>query len=147
MNLSLNNNAQAHIQAYWEYKNIVGDLDNGKLLTEEEYATFRKRALLAQKNRIYVTWINKITQMECRAIGPSSKCFCGHKFRDHATGNKQKKVSCQMRNCSCKLFEYIPIRGSQDLKCHCKHSYKEHDCTTRKCHKVWNLLRFLFSDY
>jgi len=87
-----------------------------------------------QKNRVYVTWLNE-QGLECRSVGPSSKCFCGHKFRDHDAGNKQKKVFCKMARCRCKLFEYIPIRGSQDLKCHCKHSYKMHNISTRTCNK------------
>jgi len=131
----LDSAAQAHIQAYIEYKNIVGDTDNGKLLSEEEYAKRKRKALEDQKNRVYVTWLNE-NGLECRAVGPSSSCFCGHKFRDHDACNKQKKVSCKMSKCKCRLFEYIPIRGSQDLKCHCKHSYKLHDITTRKCSKM-----------
>lgn len=113
---------------------IVGDTDGGKLLTEEEFAKRKQKALEDQKNRVYVTWLND-QGLECRSVGPSSKCFCGHKFRDHDTGNKQKRVSCKMPKCKCKLFEYIPIRGSQDLKCHCKHSYKLHNVKTRLCHK------------
>eukprot|EP01083_Nonionella_stella_P315425 1139333_1 len=126
--------AQAHIQAYIEYKNIVGDTDGGKLLSEKEYAKRKKKALRDQMNRMYVTWLNE-DNLECRAVGPSSKCFCGHKFRDHDSCNKQKKIHCKMGKCKCKCFEYIPIRGSQDLKCHCKHSYKLHNISTRKCYK------------
>ena len=103
-------------------------------MSEEEYAKRKKKALLDQKNRVYVTWLNS-NNLECRAVGPSSKCFCGHKFRDHDACNKKKKVYCKMPKCKCKLFEYIPIRGAQDLKCHCKHSYKLHNILTRKCSK------------
>ena len=134
--ISLDKQAQAHINAYWEYKNIVGDLDGGKLLSENEYKKFKKEAELAQKNRIYVTWINRNNGMECRSIGPSSKCFCGHRFREHKHDAKNKKLFCRMKKCQCKCFEYIPIRGAQDLKCHCKHSYKDHDILTRKCGKI-----------
>jgi len=130
----IDRNAQNHIQAYLEYKNIVGDTDGGKLLTEKEFAKRKQKALEDQKNRVYVTWLND-QGLECRSVGPSSKCFCGHKFRDHDAGNKQKRVFCKMPKCKCKLFEYIPIRGSQDLKCHCKHSFKEHNISTRRCLK------------
>ena len=116
------------------FNSIVGDTDGGVLLSEKEFLKRKKKALEDQKNRVYVTWINS-QGLECRAIGPSSKCFCGHKFRDHDGCNKQKKVHCKMAKCKCKQFEYIPIRGSQDLKCHCKHSYKLHDIVTRKCTK------------
>lgn len=105
-------------------------------MSEEEYAKFRAKAIEARKNRIYVTWVNNETGLECRAVGPSSKCFCGHKYRDHNTDNKDKNIFCRMKKCSCKLFEYIPIRGSQDLKCHCKHSYKQHNVATKQCEKI-----------
>jgi hypothetical protein len=67
-------------------------------------------------------------------IGPETKCFCNHKFKDHnylaPTG---KKAPCTAPKCKCRSFDYIPSHGAYDFKCLCKHSFKEHDCISRQC--------------
>ena len=126
--------AQDHVNAYLEYERIVGDADGGKLFSEEEYAEFKANAIAHRANRIYVSWRNRNTGLDCRQVGPSSPCFCGHRFRQHATDNTNKMIHCRQAGCPCTLFHYIPIKGSQDLKCNCKHSYDVHNVTkSRKC--------------
>jgi hypothetical protein len=54
---------------------IVGDADGGKMLSESEYEEFKKRTAIGRgPNRLYVSWTNINTNMECRLIGPQSKC-------------------------------------------------------------------------
>lgn len=55
---------------------IVGASDGGVLLSEAEYAAFKARAIEARKNRIYVCWRQLESQMDCKNIGPESKCAC-----------------------------------------------------------------------
>ncbi|CEM30336.1 unnamed protein product [Vitrella brassicaformis CCMP3155] len=126
--------ADKHLNAYFEYLNLVGDTDGGALLSEEEYGKLQAKAAKAKENELHVYWRNTSTGMDCKIIGPSSKCFCGHRYRDHAWFETEtKKVSCRMQGCRCLMFSYIPIHGSQDLKCRCKHSYEVHDARTKKC--------------
>lgn len=126
--------AQEHVAAYLEYDRIVGDADGGKLFTPEEYEAFKANAIAHRANRIYVCWRNMQTGMDCRSIGPSSPCFCGHRYKNHATDNHNKKIFCKQAGCACALYDYVPIRGTQDCKCTCKHSYDVHNVTgKRKC--------------
>jgi len=46
---------------------------------------------------------------------------------------KNKRVKCKAPRCKCKCFLYIPVHGSYDFKCLCKHSYKDHGVITTKC--------------
>jgi hypothetical protein len=32
------------------------------------------------KNRLYLCWRNE-KQIECKMIGPETKCFCNHRFK------------------------------------------------------------------
>ena len=69
-------------------------------------------------------------------VGPETKCFCNHKFKDHEYLNpKGKRAPCKAPKCKCSCFDYIPSHGAYDFKCLCKHSFKEHDVKTRKCTK------------
>lgn len=87
------------------------------------------------KNRLYLSWKNGKGQ-DCKMIGPETKCFCNHKFKDHDyLNNKSSKVPCKGPKCKCKTFDYIPSHGAYDFKCLCKHSFKEHDCITKKCNR------------
>lgn len=132
--IHLTASAQDHVAAYLEYERIVGDADGGKMFTEEEYAEFKANAIAHRANRIYVSWRNMTTGMDCRQVGPSSSCFCGHRFRQHATDNTNKNIFCKTQGCPCTLFSYIPVRGTQDVKCTCKHSYDVHGVTgKRRC--------------
>lgn len=64
-------------------------------------------------------------------MGPSTKCFCDHLFKYHNTLNG--KLKCTQAGCKCLDFLYLPIYGSQDLKCNCKHSYQLHDPSKKNC--------------
>ena len=104
-------------------------------MSEEEFEAYKKKVAEARKNHLYVYWVNA-KGYECKAIGPESMCFCGHRYKKHNFDNVQtKKVNCKEKKCKCNLFEYIPVYGSNDVKCLCKHSYSLHDNHTRKCTK------------
>lgn len=133
---------EKHIQAYLEYRNIVGDDDGGKLMSEAEFEAYKKKVAEARKNHLYVYWVNE-KGFECKAIGPESMCFCGHRYKNHNFDNvKTKKINCKQPKCKCNLYEYIPVYGSNDVKCLCKHSYSLHDNITRKCSKCQACPRF-----
>ncbi len=78
---------------------------------------------------------SNVTGKDCRSIGPASTCFCGHRFKQHATDNvKDKNLHCKERGCKCTLFDYVPVSGAGDLRCmRCKHSFKEHDEYSKTC--------------
>ena len=106
--------AAKHIQAYIEYDQIVGNNDNGKMMSDKEFEEYKNQVRDARKNRLYVHWRNMQTGQDCRVIGPASQCFCGHRFKEHFFDNvKNKEVYCKSKTgCKCKLFTYIPIFGS-----------------------------------
>lgn len=121
------------VQAYLDYYNIVGDDDNGKMMTEAEFEAYKKKVAYARANHFYVYYVNAKGN-ECKAIGPSSLCFCKHRYRNHNFDNiKTKKVNC--KNCNCKQFNHIPVHGSLDIKCCCHHSYEDHEPNSKKCKK------------
>jgi hypothetical protein len=132
--IGFTNQGARDIQAYIEYRNIVGNDDNGKLLSEEEYEAYKAKVADARKNHLYVFWVNS-DGFECKAIGPESMCFCNHRFRNHDFDSvKDKKVKCKDKKCKCKLFNYVPVYGANDVKCLCHHSYREHELApTKKC--------------
>ncbi|CEP01564.1 Protein FAM221A [Plasmodiophora brassicae] len=120
----------AHVDAYWEYRMIVGDADGGVLFTPEQYEAFKEKRL--REPRLYVSWRPIGTTFECRLIGPESKCFCTHRYKSHSH-ESPSSTKCLVPKCICTAFDYIPVRGAQDLKCHCKHSYREHTAQERAC--------------
>lgn len=131
--IQLDNSAARAVQAYIEYHNIVGNADGGKLLSEQEYEQFKRNVAQQRAKRLFVYWTNQ-NGIECKTVGPDSRCFCNHKYRDHHTESLDKKiVVCKTPKCPCKKFNYVPVYGSNDLKCLCKHSYKEHHAHTKKC--------------
>ena len=119
------------VDAYINYYNIVGDDDGGKMMTDAEFEAYKKKVAGARANHLYVFYVNSRGD-ECKAIGPSSMCFCKHRYRNHNFDNvTSKKVNC--KNCKCKMFNYMPVHGSMDIKCGCHHSYEDHDPVTKKC--------------
>ena len=119
------------VQAYLNYYAIVGDDDGGKMMTDAEFEAYKKKVAGVRANHLYVYYVNNRGD-ECKAIGPSSMCFCKHRFRNHNFDNvTNKKVNC--KNCKCKLFNYMPVHGSMDIKCNCHHSYENHDPVSKKC--------------
>lgn len=130
--LKITNDSQKHVQAYLEYVNITGDTGD-KLMSEKEYEDFKKNMKNSAQHRLYTYWVNS-QGLECKVIGPSTKCFCDHRYKEHNyLEHKSKKISC--KTCPCPLFNYIPIYGSQDFKCNCKHSYTDHNVSSKKCLK------------
>ena len=108
-------------------------------MSDQEFEEFKKGVKEARKNRLYVHWRND-EGTDCKTIGPASQCFCGHRYKDHFCDNiGTREIYCRSqkeggKKCPCKMFDYIPVFGSQDLKCLCKHSCKEHNPNgARKC--------------
>ena len=133
-NIKFNLKNKADIQAYLDYINIVGNDDNGKLMSEKEYENYKKNMKNVKKEHFYVYWINS-TGFECKTIGPESMCFCNHryKYHDYNNVNNNKRIKC--KKCPCKCYEHIPFYGSNDVKCLCHHSYRDHDLFSRLCTK------------
>lgn len=127
--------ALRHVDAYFEYRQLVGDSDGGRLLDEAQYEALREKA--ADPNRrVWVHWVEANTGLECKAIGPNSRCFCGHGYREHSWADYPEtlELRCKMAGCPCSTFNYMPVRGSGDLKCSsCRRSFEDHDARTRKC--------------
>ena len=119
--------AADHVDSYWEYRRLVGESDGGTLLSEASYAELKQLAARAAKNRLYVTWRNMTSGMDCYCIGPDSRCFCGHSYKAHAWYNTEsKKVFCRCADCRCEGFEYVTGHGAWWIKCTCKHAHTEH---------------------
>ena len=63
------------------YFRIVGDDDRGTLFTPEQYEEYKRTVVPKRiKNRIFTSWASKITDIECKMIGPETKCFCQHRY-------------------------------------------------------------------
>ena len=137
--IQLGAQAARDVQAYIDYYNIVGNDDNGVLMSEKEFEEYKKKVQHARINHLYVSWKNSKGQ-ECKMIGPSSSCFCGHRYKEHNFDDiKTRKLFCKDKKCKCPLFSYVPVFGSSDLKCFCKHSYTDHDPVTKKCFVYFDL--------
>lgn len=145
VHMKLDKSAASAVDAYFEYRNIVGDDDNGKLFTPEEYENYKKTVLpMRMKNRLYVSWTN--TQgIDCKLIGPETLCFCQHRYKQHLTdfespsGITQSSLKCKNRSCTCSGYDYVPKNGNQPLRCHCKHVSSDHGaksphaCQNKSC--------------
>ncbi|XP_075443240.1 protein FAM221A [Ascaphus truei] len=137
--------AAASIDEYLEYRRIVGEDDGGNLFTPEEYEKYKKKVLpMRLQNRLYVSWRSP-SGMDCKLVGPETPCFCTHRYKQHQTDFKEipkdrpVTLPCNVRQCQCKSFHYVPLNGSQPIRCRCKHFADEHSvagsyhCT--KCSK------------
>lgn len=126
--------AAEHVDSYWEYRRLVGESDGGTLLSEEAYAELRQLAARAAKNRLYVTWRNTRTGLDCYTVGPDSRCFCGHSYKAHAWYNTEtRRVHCRCAGCACEGFEYVVGHGAWWIKCTCKHGHDEHEGGRGRC--------------
>eukprot|EP01071_Lankesteria_metandrocarpae_P008350 Lankesteria_metandrocarpae@DN4943_c0_g1_i2.p1 len=124
------------VDAYLDYWNLVGGTDRGVTLSEAEYKALRQKADDVRKNSLFVYWRHRPTGTDCHNVGPSTPCFCRHRYREHAWfETSSKKVRCRMPGCGCQLFNYIPVQGSRDIKCRCKHSWTDHDPVKKRCNK------------
>lgn len=85
------------------------------MMSEAEFDAYKAKVRVKRQNRLYVNWRNMETGADCKAIGPASQCFCGHRFKEHNFDNvEDKNVNCKDNRCKCKLFSYIPV---------CKYNY------------------------
>jgi hypothetical protein len=124
------------VEEYIEYCNLVGE-NGGVMMSEREFADYKKNYAQLAQNRMYTTWYNP-DGVACKVVGPSSKCFCDHPYKTHDFLEcPNDKIKCKQVNCKCANYSYLPIYGSQDFKCSCKHSYMAHDakrtCTSCAC--------------
>ena len=79
-------------------------------MSEQEFEEYKARVREKRANRLYTNWRNLETGADCKAIGPASQCFCGHRYKEHNFDNvENKQVSCKDKRCKCRLFSYIPI--------------------------------------
>ncbi|KAL8431964.1 hypothetical protein Efla_002801 [Eimeria flavescens] len=144
---------QRHLDAYLEYDALVGRTDGGRLLSPEEYAAVREKAAAAAANPLRCAWVCVPTGLHCRLVGPFSRCLCQHSFREHdvlqpppnsssssssSSSMDQEellRVRCKVPRCRCPHFTFIPVQGSADLRCKCKHSFVDHNPATLRCSK------------
>ena len=52
-------------------------MDDAKPYSPEEYEKLKKKQIECAKTRVYVAFRNA-NNKDCKAIGPATKCFCGH---------------------------------------------------------------------
>ena len=154
--------AARSVDAYVEYRRVVGDADTGELLTgtllqlhahaarahlgcahaDEEYASFRAKAAERAAQRLFVHWRNA-AGCDCKAVGPATLCECGHRYRDHATdtlpqggrgGSQPANLRCRSAGrCACSRFTYLPSAGAWQAKCACKHGAVRSYCLSAAC--------------
>ncbi|KAM9308000.1 protein FAM221A [Gastrophryne carolinensis] len=135
--------AAGAIDEYLEYRRIVGEDDGGKLFTQEEYEEYKKTVIpMRIQNRLFVSWRSP-TGMDCKLIGPETLCFCTHRYKQHKTDfkelPKQRSIHlpCKVSKCQCKSYHYVPLNGSQPIRCRCKHFADDHSAASpfncKKC--------------
>lgn len=139
-NLRLSAEDQRHVDAYLEYHALVGGTDGGRLLSASEYEAIREKAAAAADDPLRCAWVCAATGLQCRLVGPFSRCMCDHSFREHdilQTRQQQRgeelQVKCKVPRCRCPHYTFIPVQGSADIRCRCKHSYRDHDPGVRRC--------------
>ncbi len=97
--------------AYTDYEYLGGPQRFGPY-SEKNYLKLTK--LNKKKTRPYVHWRNE-NQKDCKTIGPSTKCFCNHRYKQHNYLNLKEndtQIKCLEKKCNCKQFFYVPIHGS-----------------------------------
>ena len=94
----------------------------------------QKSSSSTMKQRLYTSWRNT-KGIDCKMIGPETKCLCDHRYKEHSHEINPIKSHCKQKKCKCPQFFYIPTYGSYDFKCLCKHSYKFHDPISHRCTK------------
>ncbi|XP_063777802.1 protein FAM221A isoform X1 [Pseudophryne corroboree] len=124
--------AAGAIDDYLEYRRIVGEDDGGKLFSPEEYEQYKKTVLpMRIQNRLFVSWRSP-TGMDCKLVGPETPCFCTHRYKQHKTDFKELPkdrpihLPCKVSKCQCKSYHYVPLNGSQPIRCRCKHYADDH---------------------
>ena len=146
IHLKLDKSAASAVDAYFEYRNIVGSDDNGKLFTPEEYEKYKNTVVPGRmKNRLYVSWTNA-SGMDCKLIGPETQCFCLHRYKQHQTDfndiGENVQLRCKVASCKCTAFHFVPKNGNSFLKCHCKHAADDHKANNPHPCKVCSCTQF-----
>ncbi|XP_023445400.1 protein FAM221A isoform X4 [Dasypus novemcinctus] len=111
---------------------IVGEDDGGRLFTPEEYEEYKRKVLpIRLQNRLYVSWRSP-AGMDCKLVGPETLCFCTHRYKQHKTDfetipqQRPIPLPCQVTGCLCRGYLYVPLNGSQTIRCRCKHFADQH---------------------
>ncbi|GIQ81892.1 protein FAM221A/B [Kipferlia bialata] len=127
----------ADTEDYADMQMSPEEQDYADMQMSPEEQEFMRQAMIKQaKKRVYVNYRNE-DGTDCYAIGPSSRCFCGHPWRYHVPSDdkaKGRKFSCTCDGCQCRKYNYLPSHGTWEVRCMaCKHKAREHDPVTRKC--------------
>ncbi|XP_068188999.1 protein FAM221A isoform X4 [Antennarius striatus] len=83
------------------------------------------------KNRLYVSF-GVPGGIDCKLIGPETQCFCSHRYKQHKTdfevvsSERPLVLPCQVRGCRCPAYQYIPMIGTNPVRCRCKHLPQDH---------------------
>jgi len=130
--LKFDGSAAADVDAYLEYRRIVGDDDGGELFTPEQYEQYKKERLPQRlKNRLFTSWTNS-AGVDCKLVGPETPCFCQHRYKQHRTDfavipqTRPILLPCQVERCRCASYHYVPLAGCCPIRCNCKHQADEH---------------------
>jgi len=129
--LKFDESRAADVDAYLEYRRIVGDDDGGVLFTPEQYEDYKKALPQRMKNRLFTSWTNSVG-MDCKLIGPETPCFCKHRYKQHRTEfkvippDRPILLPCQVKGCRCASYHYVPVVGCCPIRCNCKHDADEH---------------------
>uniref|UniRef100_A0A8C3CH20 Protein FAM221A n=1 Tax=Cairina moschata TaxID=8855 RepID=A0A8C3CH20_CAIMO len=128
---SSNSFAETHV-VFLQARRIVGDDDGGKIFTPEEYEEYKRKVLpIRLQNRLYVSWRSP-TGMDCKLVGPETLCFCTHRYKQHKTDyevipkDRPICVPCRVSRCQCQSYHYVPLNGTQPIRCRCKHFADQH---------------------
>ncbi|XP_065521939.1 protein FAM221A isoform X1 [Lathamus discolor] len=133
----------AALDEYAEYRRIVGDDDGGKLFTPEEYEEYKRKVVpIRLRNRLYVSWRSP-TGMDCKLVGPETLCFCTHRYKQHKTDyevipeDRPICVPCRVSRCPCQSYHYVPLNGTQPIRCRCKHFADQHSAAPEHSCNSW----------
>ncbi|KAM4873701.1 protein FAM221A isoform 2-T2 [Thomomys bottae] len=83
------------------------------------------------QNRLFVSWQSP-TGLDCILIGPETRCFCTHRYKQHKTDfeviPQQRPIllPCRVTGCACRAYFYVPLNGAQPIRCRCKHFADQH---------------------
>ena len=83
---------QKHLNAYinYSYNNGEGSLP----YSPENMIQYQKDQAKYRDTKCTAKWVNSHGR-ECKNVGPSAKCFCDHRFKDHNSLNPvNKMVKC-----------------------------------------------------
>lgn len=85
--------------------------------------------------------------------------FISFRYKQHKTDFEtippQRPISlpCQVRGCPCRAYLYVPLNGTQPIRCRCKHFADQHSaapgfvCNACELHYDKHINRMLLSPY